>query len=151
MKIIVQNKKALFDYEISYKMEAGIVLTGDEVKSIRANHVSLNGSFATVKDGELFLLNCNISTYSHAYQKDDDQATRTRKLLLHRKEVNRLIGEVSQKGMTVLPLKIYLNEKGLIKVELGVGKHRKAHNKKELLKERDIARETRRELKNSRS
>jgi SsrA-binding protein len=151
MKIIVQNKKALFDYEISYKIEAGIVLTGDEVKSIRANHVSLNGSFATVKDGELFLLNCNVSTYSHAYQKDDDHATRTRKLLLHRKEMNRLIGEVSQKGMTILPLKIYLNPRGLIKVELGVGKHRKAHNKKELLKERDIARETRRELKNSRS
>ncbi len=151
MKIIVQNKKALFDYEISYKLEAGIVLTGDEVKSIRANHVSLNGAFATVKDNEMFLLNCNISTYSHAYQKDDDLATRTRKLLLHRKEMNRLIGEISKKGMTILPLKIYLNEKGLVKVELGVGKHRQAHNKKELLKERDIARETRRELKNSRS
>lgn len=151
MKIIVQNKKAAFDYEISYKIEAGIVLSGDEVKSIRANQVSLNGSFATVKDNELFLLNCNISKYSHAYDKQDDEyATRTRKLLLHRKEMNKLIGDVSQKGMTILPLKIYINGKGLIKVELGVGKHRKAHNKKALLKERDIARETRRELKNSR-
>ncbi len=150
MKIIVQNKKALFDYEITYKVEAGIVLTGDEVKSIRANHVSLNGAFATIKDNELFLLNCNISTYSHAYQKNDDYVTRTRKLLLHRKEMNRMIGDISQKGMTILPLKIYLTAKGLVKVELGVGKHRKMHNKKELLKERDIARETRRELKNSR-
>ena len=147
MKIIVQNKKALFDYEITYKLEAGIVLTGDEVKSLRAHHGSLNGSFATVKDNELFLLNCNISTYSHAYQKDDDHATRTRKLLLHRKQLNKLIGDVSQKGMTILPLKIYINERGLIKVELGVGKHRKAHNKKELLKERDIKRETQREMK----
>lgn len=150
MKIIVQNKKALFDYEISYKMEAGVVLTGDEVKSIRAHHVSLNGAFATVKDSELFLLNCNISTYSHAYQKDEDAASRTRKLLLHRKEMNKLIGDVSQKGMTILPLKIYINGRGLVKVELGVGKHRKAHNKKELLKERDIKRETQRELKNLR-
>lgn len=149
MKIIVQNKKALFDYEINRKIEAGIVLTGDEVKSIRANHVSLNGSFATVKDNELFLLNCNISTYLHAYnKKNDEYVTRSRKLLLHRREVNKLIGEISQKGMTILPLKIYINAKGLIKVELGVGKHRKAHNKKALLKERDIARETRRELKN---
>lgn len=150
MKIIVQNKKATFDYEISYKVEAGVVLTGDEVKSLRAHHGSLNGSFATVKNNELFLLNCNIPVYSHAYQKDEDLALRTRKLLLHRKEMNKLIGDISKKGMTIVPLKIYLNDRGLIKVELGVGKHRKAHNKKELIKERDIQRETRRELKNIR-
>lgn len=148
MKIIVQNKKAVFDYEISYKLETGIVLSGDEVKSIKAHHVSLNGSFATIKDGELFLLNCNVSTYSHAYQKQDEMSVRTRKLLVHKKELNRLIGEISQKGMTVLPLKLYINSRGLIKVELGIGKHRKAHNKKALLKERDIERDTRRELKN---
>lgn len=147
MKIIIQNKKALFDYEISHTVEAGIVLKGDEVKSLRAHQGSLNGSFATVKDNELFLLNCNIPVYSHAYQKNEDAALRTRKLLLKRGELNKLIGEISKKGMTILPLKIYLNQKGLIKVELGIGKHRKAHNKKELLKERDIARETRRELK----
>lgn len=147
MKIIIQNKKALFDYEIAYSVEAGIVLTGDEVKSLRGNRGSLNGSFATVKDNELYLLNCNIPVYSHAYQKDDDLATRTRKLLLHRGELNKLMGEISKKGMTILPLKVYFNGKGRVKVELGIGKHRKAHNKKELLKERDIARETRRELK----
>lgn len=151
MKIIIQNKKALFDYEILYKVEAGIVLTGDEVKSLRAHRGSLNGSFATVKDSEMFLLNCNIPVYTHAYQKDEDTALRTRKLLLHRRELNKLIGEVSRKGMTILPLKVYINGKGLVKVELGVGKHRKAHDKKELLKERDIARETRRELKNHQS
>ena len=150
MKIIVQNKKALFDYEIVHKVEAGVVLTGDEVKSLRAKRGSLNGSFATVKGNELFLLNCNIPTYSHAYMKDDDTVTRTRKLLLHRKELNKLIGEISQKGVTVIPLKIYFNEKGLVKIELGVGKHRKAEGKKELLKERDINRETQRELKNHR-
>ena len=148
MKVVIQNKKALFDYEISYTVEAGIVLTGDEVKSLRANRGSLNGSFATVKGTELFLLNCNIPLYSYAYQKDEDTAVRTRKLLLNRGELNKLIGEVSKKGMTILPLKIYFNSKGLVKVELGVGRHRKAHDKKDLLKERDIERETRRELKN---
>ncbi len=147
MKIIIQNKKALFDYEILYTVEAGIVLTGDEVKSLRANRGSLNGSFATVKGTELFLLNCNIPVYSHAYQKDEDTALRTRKLLLNRSELNKLLGEVSKKGMTILPLKLYFNSKSLVKVELGVGRHRKLHDKKELLKERDIARETRRELK----
>jgi SsrA-binding protein len=147
MKIIIQNKKALFDYEILYTVEAGIVLTGDEVKSLRANRGSLNGSFATVKGTELFLLNCNIPVYTHAYQKDEDTALRTRKLLLNRGELNKLLGEVSKKGMTILPLKLYFNSKSLVKVELGIGRHRKQHDKKELLKERDIARETRRELK----
>lgn len=147
MKVIVQNKKALFDYEISQKIEAGIVLTGDEVKSLRAKRGSLNGAYAVVKDGELYLLNCNIPVYSHAYQKDEDLATRSRKLLLHRRELNKLIGEISQKGMTIIPLKIYFNSKNLAKVELGVGRHRKATGKKELLKERDIKRDTQRELK----
>ena len=147
MKIIIQNKKALFDYEILSTIQAGIVLTGDEVKSLRAHRGSLNGSFAVVKDNEMFLLNCNIPLYTYAYQKDEDQALRSRKLLLHRKELNKLIGEISKKGMTILPLKIYFNDKGLVKVELGIGRHRKAHDKKELLKERDILRETRREIK----
>ena len=147
MKIIIQNKKALFDYEILYTVEAGVVLTGDEVKSLRAHRGSLNGSFATVKNNELFLLNCNIPVYTYAYQKDEDTALRTRKLLLNRRELNKLIGEISKKGMTILPLKVYFNNKSLVKVELGVGRHRKAHGKKELLKERDIARDTRRELK----
>ena len=147
MKIIVQNKKALFDYDIQQKIEAGIVLTGDEVKSLRAGRGSLNGSYAVIKDGELFLLNCNISSYSHAFDKSDDLATRSRKLLVHRKELNKLIGEISQKGMTIIPLKIYLNSKSLVKVELGVGKHRKAAGKKQLLKERDIKRDTDKEMK----
>lgn len=150
MKIIVQNKKALFDYDIQFKIEAGVVLTGDEVKSLRAKRGSLNGSFATVKNNELYLLNANIPVYSHAYQKNEDAAVRTRKLLLHRKELNKLIGEISQKGMTIIPLKIYFDNKNLAKVELGVGRHRKATGKKQLLKERDIKRDTQRELKQTR-
>lgn len=148
MKIIAQNKKALFDYEIVDRMEAGIVLTGNEVKSIRAGHVNLTGSFATVHDGELFLINCNITPYAKAYDQDHkkDDSTHRRKLLLKRKELNRLVGDISRKGVTIIPLKIYLNERNYIKVELGIGKHRKAASKKELLKERDIKRETSREL-----
>ncbi len=147
MKVIVQNKKALFDYEIQYKIEAGMVLTGDEVKSLRAGHTSLNGSFAVIKNSELFLLNCKISLYSHAYQKKEEEATRSRKLLVSRRQLNKLIGDISQKGMTIIPLKIYFTEKSLAKVEIGVGRHRKATDKKELLKERDIKRETQKELK----
>lgn len=147
MKIITQNKKALFDYEILDRLEAGIVLTGDEVKSLREGKVSLIGSFATVHDGELWLINCNITPYARAFMKAEDQATRSRKLLLHRRELDRIIGDISKKGITIIPLKLYFNNKNMIKVELGVGKHKKAIGKKQAIKERDIDRQARRELK----
>ena len=146
MKIITQNKKALFDYHILDKIEAGIVLFGDEVKSIRAGHANLTGSFAVITEGELWLLNCSISGYSHAYNKDHDQ-TRTRKLLIHKKELSRLVGDIARKGITVIPLKIYLMEKGKVKIELGIAKHKNAASKKQSIMERDIKRETARELK----
>lgn len=147
MKIITQNKKAFFDYEIFERIEAGIVLTGNEVKSIRAGHISLLGSFAHVKDGELYLVNASITPYEKAYQKHTEEAARTRKLLIKKRELNRIIGDISRKGITVIPLKVYLNERGLIKVELGICKHKKMAEKKQALKERDIKRETSRELK----
>ena len=147
MKIITKNKKAFFDYEILSRLEAGIVLTGNEVKSLRAGNVDLTGSFATVHEHELFMINCFIGMYSHAYEKKDDGTRRSRKLLLHRGELNRLIGDIARKGVTIVPLMLYLNAKGKIKVELGVAKHKKAHQRKEELKERDIRRETARELK----
>ncbi len=147
MKVVAQNKKAFFDYEILERLEAGIVLTGDEVKSLRAGKVSLIGSFATVHDGQLFLLNCNITPYTQAFQAKKEDATRSRKLLLNRKEINRIIGDISRKGVTIVPLKIYFNDRNFAKVELGVAKHKKAANKKETIKERDIKRETSRELR----
>lgn len=147
MKILAQNKKALFDYHILEHIEAGIVLTGDEVKSIRAGHLSLVGAYAIIQKGELFLINCNITPYDKAYDKREDTALRNRKLLVHKKQLNKLIGEISRKGITVVPLKIYLNERGLIKVDLGVAQHKKAAGKKEALRERDIKRETARTLK----
>jgi len=148
MKIITQNRKAFFDYHILDTIEAGVVLNGDEVKSLRAGHVSLVGSFATFKGDELYLINCNITPYEKAYQKVEEQSSRARKLLLHRQQLRRLIADVAQKGVTLIPLKIYLNEKGRIKVEIGIAKHKKAAGKKEAIKERDIRRETARELKN---
>jgi SsrA-binding protein len=147
MKIITQNKKAFHDYEVLDRIEVGLVLTGDEVKSLRAGHVNLVGSFATLHDGELFLINCHIAPYSHAYQKTEDVSRRSRKLLLHRRELARLVGDIARKGVTLVPLKLYFNEKGRVKVDLGICKHKKAHVRKEEIKERDIKRQTRRELK----
>jgi SsrA-binding protein len=149
MKILAVNKKVFHDYAIEETLEAGIVLSGDEVKSLRAGHVSLVGAFATVHGGELFLINCRISPYEKAFLKDEENATRRRKLLLHRRELDRLIGDVSQKGVTLVPLKIYLNKRSLIKIELGLAKHKKAADKRQAAKERDIKRETSRELKDN--
>lgn len=148
MKLITKNKQAYFDYHILDTLEAGIVLAGDEVKSIRAGHVSLAGSYATFRGRELMLINCNISPYAKAFEKRDDQAaTRSRKLLLHKRELDRLAGEVARKGVTIVPLSIYLSERNRIKVQLGIAKHKKAVDKKKELKERDIKRETERQLK----
>jgi len=147
-KLITNNKKAYHDYSIISTIEAGIVLFGDEVKSIRAGKINLTGSFATVHQGELYIINCHISPYEKSSLKQDEEyVRRRRKLLLHKRELNRIIGDISKKGVTVIPLKFYFNEKSKIKVEIGIGKHKNAEGKKEVLKERDIKRETQRELK----
>jgi SsrA-binding protein len=146
MKIITKNKKAFFDYEIKYTVEAGIVLTGDEVKSLRQGNVSLADSFATFRDGEMTLLNCYIAAYSHAYEKED-KTRRSRKLLLHRREIDKLIGDVSRKGLTLVPLKLYFSKNSYVKVEIGVAKHKKKVDKKRQLREKDIKRQTAREIK----
>jgi SsrA-binding protein len=147
MKLITQNKKAFHDYHILEKIEAGIVLTGDEVKSLRAGQVSLIGSFAALRNGEVMLVNCRISPYDKAYQKDEEAATRSRKLLLHKRQISRLIGDISQKGITVVPLSLYFTSKNLVKVEIGIAKHKDAPSKKKELRERDIKRETERTIK----
>lgn len=147
MKIIAQNKKAYHDYDILEKIEAGIVLTGDEVKSLRAGMANLTGSFANVHQGELYLVNSHITPYDKAYRKDEEAARRSRKLLLHKKELTKLIGDISRKGITIVPLKLYFTGKSRVKVELGIAKHKKAAGKKQMLKERDIKREAQRELR----
>lgn len=147
-KMITNNRKAYHDYDILSTLEAGIVLCGDEVKSLRAGTVNLTGSFATIHGGELYLINCHVATYTKAANKKDEEETRRRrKLLLHRRELNKLIGDISRKGVTIIPLKIYFNPRSKIKVELGIGKHKKAEGKKQALKERDIKREAQRELR----
>ncbi len=150
MKILAQNKKAFHDYEIIDRIEAGLVLSGDEVKSIRAGHVSLKGAFAHISGGELWLVNCHITPYAQAYDKaskGDEYATRRRKLLLHKRELDRIVGDIARQGITVVPLKLYLSKKNLVKIELGIGKGKKKADKKKALKERDIKREAAREVK----
>ncbi len=147
MRLVTQNKKAFHDYDILDRLEAGIVLTGDEVKSLRAGTVSLTGAFATIHGGELYLINCHITPYSRAFSKKEEDTRRRRKLLLKKRELSRIIGDVSKKGITIVPLKIYFNERNIAKVSLGLAKHKKAAGKKQALRERDIKRETDREVR----
>ena len=149
MKLITKNRKAFHDYTVLDTLEAGIVLTGDEVKSLRAGSVNLTGSFATFYQGELFLINAHITPYQQAYRKDEDTSKRSRKLLVHKKQLSRLAGDISQKGVTLVPLSLYFNEGSNVKVEIGICKHKNAPSKKKELKERDISRQTRRELKSN--
>ncbi len=146
MKIIATNKRAFFNYEILETMEAGIVLKGDEVKSVRDKQISINDAFATIHQGNLVLTNCHIAPYSHAYTKGDT-TRRPRRLLLHKRELNKLVGSISRKGLTLVPLKVYLNDRGYVKIELGLAKHKKSADKKQSLKERDIKREVARDIK----
>jgi len=149
MKIITKNKRAFFEYHIFETLEAGIVLSGDEVKSIRKNKPSLEDSYVTVHAGNAQLLNCFIAPYSHAFNRTnkEDSSRKSRRLLLNKKEIFQLVGEISRKGYTVIPLKMYFNAKSLVKLEIGLAKHKKLVDKKKTIKERDIQREVSRELK----
>jgi len=145
-KIIAKNKKAFFNYELLETFEAGISLLGSEVKSIRDGRISLKESYAEVKDGEVFLLHCHISTYEAA-NRFNHEPRRERKLLLHSREIKRLTGKIKEKGLTLVPTKVLINAKGLVKVEIALAKGKRTYQKKEVIKERDIQREVRTELK----
>ena len=149
MKTIARNKKAFFNYEIIDTLEAGISLLGSEVKSIREGRISLKESYAEIKDGEVYLVNCHISPYEAA-NRFNHEPTRERKLLLHRREIKRLIGKTREKGLTLVPTKILLNDRGKVKVELSLAKGKKAYQKREAIRERDREREIRAELKRMR-
>lgn len=146
IKIIAKNKKAFFNYELLEKFEAGISLLGSEVKSIREGRISLKESYAEVKDGEVFLLHCHISPYEAANRFNHDPR-RERKLLLHSREIKRLAGKIKEKGLTLVPTKVLINAKGKVKVEISLAKGKRTYQKKEVIKERDIQREVRAELK----
>lgn len=147
MKIIQTNKKAYFDYSIYETLEAGISLEGSEVKSIKNNLVKLQGGYIILSDNKLVLINCHISHYPFAFQNKKIDPLRNRFLLVHKTELSRIAGKVQSKGFTLLPLKIYITPKGYIKIEIGLAKHKKLHDKKQLLKEKDLDREAKRELK----
>jgi SsrA-binding protein len=138
-KVVAQNKKAYHDYEIEETYEAGLVLTGTEIKSIRAGKVNLRDSYARIKNGEVFLLNMHISPYEQGNRFNHDPL-RTRKLLLHKREINKLFGLTREKGYALVPLKIYLKN-GLAKVDLALARGKKLYDKRETMKKRDAQRE----------
>ncbi|HEV8327751.1 MAG TPA: SsrA-binding protein SmpB [Nitrospiraceae bacterium] len=148
-KSVVTNRKAYHDYFIEEKFEAGIMLQGTEVKSLREGRVNLQDSYASVKGDEIFLHHCHISPYSHGNIMNHEPL-RTRKLLLHRKEIDKLLGKTKQQGLTLIPLRIYFSNRGLAKVELGLAKGKKQHDRRESIKTREASREVERAMKGSR-
>lgn len=139
-KVAAENRKARYEFAIGDTFEAGIALTGTEVKSLRNGKATIGESYAGEKNGEIFLVNAYIPEYLQANQFNHE-TRRPRKLLLHRREVNRLIGAVQREGMTIVPLKIYFNDRGRAKVELALAKGKKLHDKRETEKQRDWNRE----------
>ena len=148
-KVIATNKKAFHDYFILERLEAGVALLGTEVKSIREGQINLKDSYAIVRGGEPFLLNCHISPYSHG-NRENHEPTRTRKLLLHHQEIRKLIGKSQEKGLTLVPLRVYL-KRGKVKVELGVARGKKLYDKRETERRKEQDREARAAMKREHS
>lgn len=139
-KIIHNNKKARFNYSIESSFEAGIVLLGSEVKSIRLGKITIEDAYAVENNGELFLHNSYIAEYDKA-NRFNHQTHRPRKLLIHKKQLNKLIGKIKLKGYSLVPLSIYFNAKNIVKIELGLGSGKKQHDKRASIKEQDLKRE----------
>lgn len=147
-KVLATNRKAFRDYFVMEKYEAGISLLGTEVKAIREGRLNLKDSYALVQGGEAFLFNCHISPYSHG-NRENHEPTRTRKLLLHQKEIKKLIGKTQEKGLTLVPLRVYL-KRGKIKIELGVARGKKLIDKRETVRRKEADREARAAMKRRR-
>jgi SsrA-binding protein len=139
VKVTASNKKAYHDYFIEEKYEAGIVLTGTEIKSIRQGRINLKESYAKVEHGEVFVYSMNISPYDHGNIYNVDPM-RPRKLLLNRREIRKIDSALAQQGLTLIPLKLYLNEKGIAKLEIGIARGKKLYDKRESIAKRDAAR-----------
>ena len=146
MPTLAVNKRAHFDYQISDKYEAGLVLQGGEVKSVRAGHISLKESFVTLKDSEFFLTNAHIPFYKQAGKIKNYDPTRSRKLLLRKSEIKHLIGKLRITGLTLVPIRMY-TKKRLLKLEFGIGKGKNKFDKREDLKKKDANRDIQRALK----
>lgn len=147
IKVIANNKKARHDFIIEESYEVGIVLTGTEIKSVRQGHASLKESFAKVEKGEVILYGMNITPYEHGNIHNVDPI-RPRKLLLHKKEISKIDGMLAQQGLTLIPLKLYLNEKGLAKINLGVARGKKNYDKRDAIAKRDADRRMKQTIKN---
>lgn len=145
-KIVAENRRARFDYAIDEVFEAGIALTGTEVKSLRFGEGTIGDSYAEVKNGEVWLINAHVPEFSHG-NRFNHEPRRPRKLLLSAREIRKLHGAVAREGMTLVPLSVYFNGRGRAKVELALAKGKKAHDKRETIKERDWKREQSRILK----
>lgn len=145
-KLVANNKKAYHDYFIEETYEAGIVLTGTEIKSVRQGRVSIKESYAKIQDGELILYGMNISPYEQGNRFNVDPL-RERKLLLHKQEIRKLIGYTTMKGLTIVPLKMYINEEGRAKVEVGVARGKKNYDKRDDIAKRDAKRDIERRMK----
>ncbi len=145
-KIVADNRRAKFDYAIDTVYEAGIALTGTEVKSLRFGDGSIGDSYAEVKDGQVWLINSHIPEFSHG-NRHNHEPRRPRKLLLSAREIKKMHGAVGREGMTLVPLSVYFNSRGRAKVELALAKGRKAHDKREHIKERDWKRDAARILR----
>lgn len=146
MKVVAQNKKAYREYQITEKLEAGIALTGTEAKSVRAGNVQLGDAYVQIIDGEAYLVKATIAEYAQGSWTNHDP-TRRRKLLLHRREIRRLRGKIEERGLTLVALRLYLNDRGLVKVELGLGRGKKLHDRREDMKKRDASRAIERALR----
>lgn len=140
IKVVAENRKARFNYAIEDTVEAGIVLTGTEVKSIRGGKSTIAESYADPKGGEIWLVNANIPEYLQG-NRFNHEPRRPRKLLLHKRQINKLVGAVEREGMTLIPLKLYFNEQGRAKLELALAKGKKLHDKRETERKRDWSRE----------
>ena len=149
MPPVIQNKKAYFNYEILEKLESGIELLGTEVKSLRRGTVRLKDAYASVKDGEIWLQHAHFSHYDPAAKYNHDPE-RPRKLLLHKREISRLASKVDEKGLTLLPLKVYFNSRGIAKVLLGLGRGKRKYDKRDTIRKRDVQRDMERELRRRR-
>jgi SsrA-binding protein len=147
MKLIASNKKANFDYFINTKFEAGLVLTGSEVKSLRINTGSIKESFVTEKEGELWLTNCYIKKYSSSSETNTD-TIRERKILVKKKELNNILGASRRDGMTIVPLSLYFNDKGIAKITIGLARGKKKQDKRASIKDKEWGRNQQRLLKN---
>jgi SsrA-binding protein len=146
MTVIARNKRASFDYALDGHYEAGLVLTGSEVKSVKTGHASLKGSFVTVKGGELYLTNALIPRYAHAHRDTKHEDSRPRKLLLRKREIRSLIGKSRTEGLTLVPIRLY-TKKQLVKLEFAVGKGKKAYDKRSDIGQRDAKRRMERAMK----